>query len=101
MRLSQWLNLVAIMMILAGLRVAQQNAVFSRAYALGASAHRAYQKQRDVAWLRSEVAGLESPVRLAAYADEHDLKLVAWKRIDEMPLSESPLMQFASAESMD
>ena len=97
MRLSQWLSLVAIMMALAGVRVAQQNAIFSQAYALGARLQCAQQKQRDIAWLRSEVVGLQSPVRLAAYADDHDLKLVAWKKIDEVPLSESPLV-LASVE---
>ena len=81
MRLSRWLSLIALVMGVGCLQVAQRNAVFLGAYALGERASRLHGQTTDVAWLHARVIALASPMHLAQVAQERRLKLVAWSTL--------------------
>lgn len=93
MRLGRWLMLVAVMVGMGLLQVAQRNAVFVKGYAVGERMHRVHTQATEVAWLHAEVEALQSPTHLAQVVQERHLKLVAWS-----PLA-PPLVHLAAGAS--
>ncbi len=81
MKLTQWLLLVAVVIGVGCLQVAQRNAVFFSAYAVGERASRLHSETTGVTWLNARVIGLSSPNRLTQVAQERRLKLVAWSTL--------------------
>lgn len=78
MTLKGWFLLIGLCVVCGMLQVAWRNAVIMKAYDLGDRVSRLERAQTDVALLTTEVAALESPVRLAQVAEERKLELVAW-----------------------
>ena len=78
MRLSRWMGLIGLVMLLGCLQVAQRNAVLLKGYAVGQGRHRVHTEETAVAWLRAQVEELASPTQLAREVEERRLKLVAW-----------------------
>ncbi len=81
MNLSRWMLAIGVLVGLGCLQVAQRNAVYLKGYAVGKRMQRVHEIERDVAWLKADVIGLESPSRLARVAEERRLKLVAWSTL--------------------
>ena len=80
MRLSRWMAVIGVMVMIGCLQVAQRNALLLKGYAVGERMHQVHTQESDVAWLSAEVTGLASPSHLASVAAERRLKLVAWLR---------------------
>jgi hypothetical protein len=81
MSLSRWLTLIAVLVGLGVLQVAQRNALFLKGYALGDRSDRVHAQETEVSWLNTRVLGLASPTRLSHVAQERNLKLVAWSTL--------------------
>ena len=81
MRVSHWLVLIAIVVGLGCLQVAQHNAILLTGYAIGRRIKDVHEQQANLSWLRTQVVGLTSPTHLARVAHERRLKLVAWSTI--------------------
>ena len=81
MRLSRWLTLIAILVGLGCLQVAQRNALYVKGYALGDRMERIHTQETDVSWLSAQVVALASPPHLSQIAQERQLKLVAWSTL--------------------
>lgn len=86
MRLSRWMALIGIVVGLGCLQVAQRNAVFLQALAVGERLRDLHAQENDVSWSNAHIIGLTSPLRLAQVAEERRLKLVAWLRLPPAPL---------------
>lgn len=82
MRLSRWLGLLALLVGVGTLRVAQQTMVCLKGYAVGERLRHLHEGEVALALLDAEVIGLRSPAHLADAARERQLTLVAWSRID-------------------
>ncbi|MBI2495437.1 MAG: hypothetical protein HYW10_02570 [Candidatus Omnitrophica bacterium] len=67
------------------LQVAQRNAVFLQAFAVGERLRDLHAQENDVSWSNARIIGLTSPLRLAQIAEERRLKLVAWLRLPPAP----------------
>lgn len=78
--------LIAAMVGLGCLQVAQRNAVFLQALAVGERLRDLHAQENDVSWSNAHIIGLTSPLRLAQVAEERRLKLVAWLRLPPAPL---------------
>ena len=85
MPLSRWMLLIAVLVGLGCLEVAQRNAVVLKGYAVGAQTERVHTQRTEVAWLNMKVTGLSSPTRLAQIAQDRRLKLVAWSMLSPVP----------------
>ena len=85
MPLSRWMSLIAVLVGIGCLEVAQRNAIVLSGYAVGSQAERLHAQQTEVAWLSSKVTGLSSPSHLAQVARERQLKLVAWSTLSTPP----------------
>ena len=81
MTLSRWMLLIAGMIGLGCLQVAQHNALFLQGYAVGARMKRVHAQETSVSWLQTQVAGLRSPMHLARVEQERRLQLVAWSAL--------------------
>lgn len=78
MRLSRWLVLIAALVGLGCLQVAQRNAIFLGGYAAGDRLSKLHAKEIEVGWLNANVTEHRSPVALDQAAQERRLNLVAW-----------------------
>jgi len=78
MTIPRWLTLIAVMIGLGGVQVAQHNALWLQGYAIGKQTQRLHAMEGDITWLQAQVTGLASPARLADVAQERRLALVAW-----------------------
>lgn len=94
MRLSHWLALIATLVGLGCLQVAQHNAIFLSGYAAGERLSTLRAKETEVGWWNAQVTGRRSPVALDQAAQERQLNLVAWStwRPDQqrVPAQRSP-----------
>lgn len=81
MRLSRWFLLIAAVVGLGCLFVAQRTATVLKGYAVGERMHRVHARENETAWLKAHVVELASPTHLAEVAEEQDLKLVGWLRL--------------------
>ncbi len=99
MSLSRWMVLIAVLVGLGCLEVAQRSAMVAEGYAVAERQHAVNERTAAVSWLNAQVIGLSSPAHLAHVAQERRLKLVAWS-ILESALSRKPaLVQVASVSS--
>ncbi len=101
MKLSRWLMLIGIVVGIGCLRVAQRNAAFMAGYAVAERTHTIHAQEAQVAWLHTQVMGLESPQHLAQVAQERRLKLVAWSTLPSAgsPAPSGPRQATASQPS--
>lgn len=81
MRLSQWFMLIGAFVAVGCLTVAQRNAVYFQAYAVGDRLDRLHTEGTAVAWLRADVLELSSPSRLSQVAEDRRLKFIAWSTL--------------------
>ena len=65
MALKRWFALVGVMVVVGSAKVAQQTAIWQRAYALGRQAAALHDVENETRWLSRDVLALESPARLA------------------------------------
>ena len=97
MRMRRWCGLIAGMVILGCLQVAQRNALYFQGYAVGEQLQQLHTQETSLAWMQTHVVGLVSPTRLARVAQERRLNLVAWSALDRGP---GGLVHMAAAQSM-
>ncbi len=81
-----WIVLIATLVGLGCLQVAQHNAMYLQGYALAEREHAVHTQRAQVSWLNAQVTELASPKHLAQVAQERRLNLVAWSTL---PHSES------------
>ena len=102
MGVSRWFALIAIVVGLGCLQVAQRNAILLKGYAVGARIGDLHAQETDLSWLNAHVVGLNSPAHLARVAQERRLTFVAWSRLaHESSLTGSgsaSLMQIAAGD---
>jgi len=91
MRLSRWMLLIAGLVVLGCLTVAQRTALFVTAYGVGDRMQQVHTKTVEVSWRTARLAGLSSPQHLAGLAKERGLQLVAWSTFPEGPSTTSPV----------
>lgn len=85
MTLSRWLRLLGIAVALACARVAQQQALYGKGYAVGERMQRAHAQGTEVAWLEADVYGLGAPATLAKASRERKLQLIARRELAPRP----------------
>lgn len=90
--------MIALVMGIGYLKVAQQTAIFLTGYGVGQRVQQAHATEVDVLWLRTQVVGLSSPVHLADVAQERHLKLVAWSTLETEPAVPASPVRVASAQ---
>lgn len=83
MPLSRWMVLIASVVALGCLQVAQHNAMFLQGYAVGERTEHLHAQQTSLAWLDARVTGLASPAQLAQTAQERHLTLIAWSTLSQ------------------
>ena len=98
-RLPHWLTLIAVLVGLGCLQVAQRNALFLSGYAAGDRVSKLHAKEIEVGWLNAQVTGHLSPVALDQAAQERRLNLVAWSTWRSEPPGMSAETSPASANS--
>ena len=98
MRLTRWLLLIAAVVGLGCLQVAQRTALYLKGYAVGQRAHEVHTQNTEVSWLDTQVVGLSSPVRLAEVAQERRLQFVAWSTLEAAPRATRTLPHMALAQ---
>ena len=81
MGVSRWFALIAIVVGLGCLQVAQRNAILLKGYAIGTRMGSLHAQETDLSWLNAQVVGLHSPAHLARVAQERRLTFVAWSRL--------------------
>ena len=100
MSISRWFTLIAIMVGLGCLQVAQRHAILLKGYAVGARMGNVHTQETDLSWVNAHVVGLSSPTHLAQVAQERRLTFVAWSRLAYEPSIVGPgsssLMQMAA-----
>ena len=89
MRLGSWTVLIGLLVGLGCLEVTARNAIVLKGYALGERSDQLHDEETDLAWLRANVESLRSPARLAAIAQERQLKLVARATLSSVGRSSS------------
>ena len=87
MRLSHWLILIASVVGVGTLQVAQHQAIFMKGYAVGERMQRLHAAETEVLWLRTHVIGLTSPAHLSQVAQQRRLNLVAWSALPAAAMS--------------
>ena len=85
--------LIGIMVAVGGMRVSQQTALRLKGYALGRQQHQVRALEHEILWLKAQVVGLQSPVRLANVLTDRHRKLVARTTLASTP----PKTQLAHA----
>ncbi len=83
MKLSHWFWLVGLTVGLGCLQVAQRNAIFLTAYAIGHRIKQAHGQETRVGWLSARVTGLSAPGHLCEEAGARRLNLVAWSPLTQ------------------
>ena len=91
--------LIAVLVGLGCLQVAQRNALFLGGYAAGDRVSKLHTKEVEVGWLNAQVTGHLSPVALDQAAQERRLNLVAWSTWRSEQPGMSAEMSLASATS--
>ena len=81
MMLRRGLAGIGVLVAVGLLQVAQRNAIWLRAYALGERLERAHREATDVSWLQARVIALASPGQLASAGEARHLDLVAWETL--------------------
>ena len=99
MHLSRWFLVIACLVGLGCLQVAQRTAIVMKGYALGERMHRVHAQQTDISLETMEVVGLSSPAHLSQVAQERRMNFVAWWALREEPPPATPLVQVASLET--
>lgn len=77
--------LIGIMVAVGGMRVSQQTALRLKGYALGRQQHQVRALENESLWLKAQVVGLQSPVRLAGALKDRHRKLVARTTLASTP----------------
>ena len=85
--LSRWMLLIAIMVGVGCVRVAQQTALVMEGYQVGDLLRQLCAQQGEWLWARAQMVGLQAPARLAHTMEDRQLKLVAWLRLPPVPSS--------------
>lgn len=86
MSVTRWLAALGLMTALGMLVVAQQTAIRLQAYAVGRHDAQLQRLQNDTLWMTTEVAELQSPMRLAtAMQQDARTKFVAWSELPAVP----------------
>ncbi len=85
MTLSRWLKALGVAVLLSCARVAQQQALYLKGYAVGERVHRLHEETTAVAWLEADVNGLAAPATLAKTERDRQLKLVARRELSPRP----------------
>ena len=99
MRLSRWFLIIACVVGLGCLQVAQRTAIVMKGYALGERMHRVHAQQTDVSLETMDVVGLSSPAQLSQVAQERRMNLVAWWALRQEPPTATRLVRVASLEA--
>ena len=92
MSLSRWCLLLAVMMVVGFVQVAQRNALFLQAYQVGVRTQRLHEQRVELAWLKTRVVGLSAPHRLSQTVKDNKMKLVAYSTLQASPLRLSALV---------
>ncbi len=77
MRPTRWLIGIGAVLAVGALQTVSRNALFVKAYELGAARHALRRETTSLSWLRAEVITLASPSTLLDAAAAHRLSLVA------------------------
>ena len=77
--------LIGIMVAVGGIRVSQQTALRLKGYALGRQQHQIRRLEHESLWLKAQVVGLQSPVRLAGVLAGRHRELVARTTLASTP----------------
>lgn len=85
MPVSRWFLLLAAMVALGALQVAQRTAIVLKGYALGERMDRLHTQATHAALETMEVAGLVSPAHLSQAVKDRQMQLVAWSALQENP----------------
>ena len=85
MSTSRWFTLIAMVVGLGCLQVAQRNAILLKGYAVGARMENVHTQETDLSWVNAHVVGLSSPTHLAQVVQERRLTFVAWSRLAHEP----------------
>ena len=101
MSLSRWLRLLGLVVMVACVRVAQQQALYGKGYAVGERMARAHVQGTEVAWLAANVNGLAAPAHLAKASRDRHLKLVARRELAPRPGDRVYVRMAAAAETED
>lgn len=96
MPLSRWMYLIAVLVGVGCLEVAQRSALVTEGYAVAQRQQAVDERAAAVSWLDTRVAGLSSPAHLAQVAQERHLKLVAWSTLEGAPSRNRPFVQVAT-----
>ena len=99
MRLSRWFLVMACVVGLGCLQVAQRTAIVIKGYALGERMHRVHTQETDASLETMEVVGLSSPAHLSQVARERRMNLVAWRPLRGEPAAAAPLVRVAALEA--
>lgn len=98
MRLARWLAALAVMTAIGMLMVAQQTAIRLQAYAVGRDLATLQRLQNDTLWMTTQVAKLQSPMRLAVVMQQDArATFVAWSELPAVPRG-AQLAQTGSAQ---
>jgi len=99
MALSRWMILIAVLIGLGCLEVAQRSALVTSGYAVAERQRAVDERDAAVSWLNAQVIGLSSPAHLAQVAQQRRLKLVAWSTLEAVPSrSRSPVRMAALSD---
>ena len=91
MTLQRWFLLIGLCVACGLGQVTWRHTLLAKQYDVGGRMKQLERRQTELAWLTSEVVGLESPVRLAQIAQARNLQLTAWR-----PWSTAALVQVAA-----
>ena len=97
MRLSRWLGLVGILVVIGCLQVAQRTAITLQGYRVGAQLSELQTQGADIAWRNAQVASLLAPAHLAEVVHEGGMKFVAWSTVEEPSVQPPSEVRMASA----
>jgi hypothetical protein len=96
MTFSRWMILIAALVGVGCLEVAQRSALVRSGYAVAERQRAVEAHDAAVTWLNAQVIGLSSPAHLAQVAQQRRLKLVAWSTLEAAPSrSHSPVRMAA------
>ncbi|MDP3703729.1 MAG: hypothetical protein Q8R78_05020 [Candidatus Omnitrophota bacterium] len=87
--MSRWLCLLGVFVVAGSLQVAQRTLIVLKGYGVGERLQQVHDREVALALLDTRVTGLHSPTHLARIANERQLKLVAWSRMDHALAAES------------
>ncbi len=85
MRLWKWFALIGVVVLVGFAKVAQQTAIWLKAYELGRDMRTLQVLENDTRWLHAKVIALQSPAHLVTAMHDTRVGLVAWSELPATP----------------